>query len=127
MAKSVLQTMNDVIERRQAMDFEGAASHYAANATIVLEPGKPVQGRQNVAAGFKALSVAFPSFSIGARTVVEHGDIALHHCAWRAEGPDASGKTVVSAGKTADVLQRQPDGEWLVVIDNPWGTPLLSD
>ncbi len=26
------------------------------------------------------------------------------------------------SGRASDVLRQQPDGSWLFVIDNPWGT-----
>ena len=62
-------------------------------------------------------------FEITGRTVIENGDLALHHCSWRAEGPTGSDG---ASGRAADALRRQPDGSWLVIIDNPWGTALLD-
>lgn len=127
MAKTPTQTMADIIDARQALDFDRAALNYADYAIIVAAPGKPAHGRKAVGDGFRALSVAFPTFAITAREVIENGDLALHLCTWHAEGPDASGKITAASGKTADVLQRQPNGNWLVIIDNPWGTALLVD
>jgi hypothetical protein len=33
--------------------------------------------------------------------------------------------TLYSTGVSSDVLRRQPDGRWLIAIDNPWGAQVL--
>ncbi len=30
------------------------------------------------------------------------------------------------SGESTDVLRRQPDGRWLIALDNPWGVQILS-
>jgi len=29
------------------------------------------------------------------------------------------------SGESTDVLRRQEDGRWLIVLDNPWGAQIL--
>ena len=36
------------------------------------------------------------------------------------------GSEVRQTGRTTDVLRRQEDGVWRLVIDNPWGTTILG-
>ena len=36
-------------------------------------------------------------------------------------GTGADGSEVNLTGQTSDVVRRQPDGTWLLVIDNPFG------
>ena len=42
------------------------------------------------------------------------------------KGTGPNGMTVEMAGKSSDVLRRQPDGTWLIAVDNPWGTEVLN-
>jgi ketosteroid isomerase-like protein len=51
---------------------------------------------------------------------VSSGDIALYSTKWTLSlmGPD--GSPVKMNGKGGVVLRRQPDGQWLIAIENPW-------
>jgi ketosteroid isomerase-like protein len=40
---------------------------------------------------------------------------------WTLNGTSPEGGPVEIAGQTSDVLRRQSDGNWLIVIDNPFG------
>lgn len=46
------------------------------------------------------------------------------HCQKVYTGPDS--KPMAMSGKSTDILRRQPDGRRLIVVDNPWGTEILS-
>jgi ketosteroid isomerase-like protein len=54
--------------------------------------------------------------------VLEVGDLALVTTVWSYLGTGPDGQTQQLAARSADVLRRQPDGSWRLVIDNPWGT-----
>lgn len=41
---------------------------------------------------------------------------------WTLVWMNHSGKCVNLAGSDTIVFRRQPDGNWLMVIENPWGT-----
>ena len=30
------------------------------------------------------------------------------------------------SGRSSDILRRQPDGNWLIALDNPWGTDIVA-
>jgi ketosteroid isomerase-like protein len=36
-------------------------------------------------------------------------------------GTDVNGNAIALAGQTSDVVRRQTDGTWLLIIDNPYG------
>lgn len=120
------ETMAMIVSLRQAGKMEEAASHFAEGGLLVLQPGQHAVGRAEVLQGLIALSKIFPSFEISSRTVVEANGIALHHSRWSGEGTGPDGTKVTGGGVTADVLVRQADGGWLVMIDNPWGGTLLG-
>ena len=40
---------------------------------------------------------------------------------WTLSAADPDGNAIELAGRTSDVARRQPNGSWLMMIDNPWG------
>jgi ketosteroid isomerase-like protein len=45
--------------------------------------------------------------------------LALTQARWNLTGTDADGERVELAGEGTIVSRRQPDGSWLIVLDNP--------
>lgn len=59
--------------------------------------------------------------SVTARTVARTGDVALVTAHWQLamSGPD--GKPAQMSGQSVEVARRQANGDWLFVIDEPFG------
>jgi ketosteroid isomerase-like protein len=57
-----------------------------------------------------------------AKRVFYSSDLALMFTDWTLVGTDHSGKSINLAGRGMIVFRKQPDGNWLMVIENPWGT-----
>ena len=74
-------------------------------------------------AGFVALK---PTLTSEAHQVVEAGDVALYCSRWSLRGTDPAGNPVKMSGRSSDILRRQSDGNWLIALDNPWGTDILA-
>jgi ketosteroid isomerase-like protein len=55
------------------------------------------------------------------KKIIPAGNIVLAYSDWtfRASGPD--GTQFNLSGTAIDVLRKQSDDSWLIVIDNPWG------
>jgi ketosteroid isomerase-like protein len=87
---------------------------------VLPEPGKRLTGLAAIRE-FTAATLDMP-IEFGARQIVEGAGIALHVRAWRLQ--KNSGGPLLE-GSTADVLSKQPNGDWLIAIDNPWGTGIL--
>src|ERR1700694_4680677 len=115
-----LDTMNRLLEARSRKDMATALACYEPGATVVVEPGKVASGDAAIEA-FTAAAMDLP-IAFGEHRVVESGDIALHLCKWTLSAPGAQKIT----GCTTDVLRRQRDGSWLLVLDNAWGTGLIG-
>lgn len=109
-------------EHINAGDVDAMAALYEPDAAFVPEPGGPVlQGLRAIRealAGFAALE---PTLSGEIEKVLEADGIALVANRWTLTGTGPDGSTVDIGGVSADVLRRQPDGTWRVLIDNPWG------
>ena len=115
-----LDTISYLLDVRSRGDIEAALTCYEPNATVVTEPGKLATGKDAIRAFIQA-TISLPII-FGDREIVEAKDIALHVSQWAlrpTDGPEI-------AGRTTDVLRRQPDGNWLLAIDNPWGRSLLE-
>lgn len=56
------------------------------------------------------------------KRVLSASDLALVTSEWTCSVTGPDGKPVNIAASSADVLRQQPDGTWILVIDNPWGT-----
>lgn len=73
--------------------------------------------------GFVALK---PTMTSEAHQVVEAGDVALYCARWSLRGTDPTGNPVQMSGRSSDILRRQPDENWLIALDNPWGTDIVA-
>jgi ketosteroid isomerase-like protein len=68
-----------------------------------------------------------PFFAIGGqmtsdvRKVVEGAGLATVLNRWTLEGAQPDGTPLRLGATSADVVRCQPDGRWLLVIDDPWG------
>ena len=124
--KSPAETVSNLMAAINKGDMDAAMGLYELDAVIVAQPGNIARGRDTVRtalAGFIALK---PALKSEAHQVVEAGNLALFCSKWSLVGTAPDGKRVEMSGMSADVLRRQPDGRWLVAIDNPWGTGILS-
>lgn len=106
--------------------MEEASQYFVEDGVLVIQPDAHAIGRAAVKEGLIAMSKVFPVFHISERTVVQTGSIALHHSRWTAQSVGEKGEPVEAGGVTSDVLERQADGEWKVVVDNPWGGNILD-
>lgn len=108
-------------ERFSAGDVDGLLALYDPNAVLMAQPGQTVQGLaaiREVLAGFLALK---GTFAITLQTALQSGDTALIFARWTLSDGQTPDGPISLAGQTSDVARRQPDGRWLLVIDNPYG------
>jgi uncharacterized protein (TIGR02246 family) len=95
---------------------------YEANASVVSQPGQIVSGRNAinaVLAQFISINTQF-QFESDIKAV-SAGDVAVLHTKWTATATPPNGETLNLAGTTADVVRRQADGTWQMLIHNPYG------
>ncbi len=125
-AQTPLETVQQLIQAINDGDIRRALSLYEPEGALVMEPGKVATGTdalRNALEGFIALK---PTITTQSRQIIEAGEITLYCSSWRLTGTAPDGSTVELEGKSSDVLRRQRDGNWLIAIDNPWGTGILA-
>ncbi len=121
-----VETVNQLVRAINRADLEAAVALYEPNAVLVIRPGQVARGParlREALAGFIALK---PTLRSETQRVVEADGIALYLSRWTLRGTDAAGQPVTLGGDSADILRQQPDGRWLIALDNPWGAQLLA-
>jgi uncharacterized protein (TIGR02246 family) len=104
-----------------AGDIDAFAAVYEANAQLIVPPdGVLATGREAIREALR------PTFALNAATAridvvekLESDGLALTQANWHIAGTDDRGAAVELAGRGAIVSRRQPDGSWLIVLDNP--------
>ena len=104
-----------------AGDMDGMLSLYAPRAVMVQQTGPPLNGLTAIRTNLEAFLALKGQMVLTVSRMIQSGDIALLLSKWTVKGTDASGSAVELAGQTSDVVRRQADGTWLLVIDNPYG------
>lgn len=123
--QSPVETVNALVKALNRGDVDAAVAQYEPGASLVVQPGVVATGTialREALAGFAALK---PAITTEAYKVIEAGDIALYCSRWRLRGTDPAGNAVQMGGRSSDVLRRQPDGKWLIALDNPFGPDIV--
>ena len=124
--RSPLEAVAQLVNAMNNGDLEMALSMYEPGASLVVKPGVVATGTvalREALAGFVALK---PTLTTEAQEVMEAGDVALYCSRWSLRGTDPAGNPVHMGGRSSDVLRRQSNGNWLIALDNPWGTDIVA-
>lgn len=100
-------------------DMDAMMELYAPDGVAVDLGGGECVGHDAIRSMLSDFVASVGSMSGTTRKLFVAGDVALSSASWTAEfvGPD--GSTQTQTGITAEVLVRQPDGSWRMVIDDP--------
>ena len=104
-----------------AGDLDAVMALYELEARFVTHSGETLVDRdaiREVLAGMIAAKTQFRSHVVRALTV---GDIAQLYTDFEGTAVDSSGNTVPVHSKAIEVLHRQPDGGWKLVMGDPNG------
>ncbi len=124
--KQVLATVEAMTAAFHQGDLDGVMAAYEGEATVVFEPEAPVSDPALLRQMFEGAFALNPEFTYAGHEVFVSGDIAVHFAPWTMTGTTPDGRAVEQSGLSVAVLRRQPDGRWLLVIDNPHGQNLLT-
>ena len=102
-------------------DSDALAALYEPGAAYVAEPGEVRQGTEEVRdilGGYFALD---GEAKFDTRRVIGNDDVAVIISDWKLTYAGEDGAPVELGDTTTDVVRRQPDGTWLIAVDNPFG------
>ena len=119
---STIDTNNSAVA---AGDMEGVLATFEPNGVLVGQPGMPAKGTPALREAFKQFMAIDPKITVTSHEVIQADDIALHSSTWTMSGKAPDGSPIEQSGFSVVVLRKQPDGRWLIVIDNPFGDHLL--
>jgi len=105
-----------------AGDLDSLLKLYDEGSILVVEPGKAVQGLEAIKqalTGYLALKLPI---ELTVRHVYENGDIGFCVADWSIVGKGPDGKEVKVNGTSAEVVKKTSGGNWVYVIDSPYGT-----
>lgn len=124
--RNPLEAVAQFVNAMNNGDLETALTFYEPGASLVVKPGVVATGTvalREALTGFVALK---PTLTTEAQQVMEAGDVALYCSRWSLRGTDPAGNPVHMGGRSSDVLRRRSDGNWLIALDNPWGTDIVA-
>jgi len=107
-------------------DLDAAIALYLPDAVMVAQPDQLARGTIELRTALGRFIELKATLRIQTQNVVEAGDVALCIGRWTLQGTDPSGNAITMGGESTDVLRRQPDGRWLIAVDNPWGVQILG-
>jgi uncharacterized protein (TIGR02246 family) len=121
--QSTIDTNNKAVA---AGDMEAILATYDPNAVMMGPTGMPATGTAALREAFKQFLAITPQITIVKQNLVQSGDVALHSYTWDMTAKTPDGHPIEQSGLSLVVLRKQPDGKWLMVIDNPFGDTLLK-
>ena len=124
--QSVLNVVEGMTAAFHEGDIEGVMASYQEAATVLFEPGGPVSDREAIRQRFQELFVLKPRFTYRGHEVIVEDDVAIHIAPWKMMAKTPDGESIEQAGLSVAVMRKQPDGSWLMVIDNPHSDHLMG-
>jgi ketosteroid isomerase-like protein len=98
-----------------------AIALYEPEATFAPRPGEEVTGLLETRGALEQFAALEPRLRGEITKVLTAGGVALVQNRWQLEGTQPDGSPIEMGGHSADVLRCAPDGNWRILIDDPWG------
>jgi uncharacterized protein (TIGR02246 family) len=102
-----------------AGDLDAVISLYEPTARFVAPSGETIIGRDGIREVIARLIQAKTKFKSQVLKVVATDDLALLYTDFDVTTADASGKVVELRSRAIEVLRRQSDGTWKLIIGDP--------
>jgi uncharacterized protein (TIGR02246 family) len=116
------QVLQSIVDGINAGNLDALMTLYEPEAAFATQPGSLAHGLPGVKGALAGFVSMKGKLDLKVTRVLESSDLALVITVWSFTGTGPDGQPVNLATKSADVLRRQADGSWRLVIDNPWGT-----
>jgi uncharacterized protein (TIGR02246 family) len=104
-----------------AGDLEAVLALYDPKAVFVIKPGRVTASPAELRAALQHLVALGARLSVNPQSFTRSDDLALVLGTFTFSGRRGDGPPLERTARFADVLRRQPDGRWLIAVDNPFG------
>jgi uncharacterized protein (TIGR02246 family) len=114
-------------EACNAGELDRLLNLYEPDAVIVERTGEIIQGTAAIRHHLSGLLAMRPAMRILDSKAIVVGELAQLSSHWQCTviAPDGSAAQLEYHG--SELSRRQPDGTWLLAIDNPWGAGSTVD
>jgi ketosteroid isomerase-like protein len=104
-----------------AGDLEAILSLYDPKAVYVIKPNRVTESPAELRAAMQHVIALRGHLMINPQTFIRSDDLVLVLGTFTLSGRRRDVKPFDRTSRFADVLRRQPDGRWLIAVDNPYG------
>jgi uncharacterized protein (TIGR02246 family) len=101
-----------------AGDLESMLALYDPKAVFVIKPGRVTDGPAELRTALRRLIELRGHLTIHPHAFVRSDDVVLVLGKYTLSGRRRDGTPLELESRFADVLRRQPDGRWLLAVDN---------
>jgi uncharacterized protein (TIGR02246 family) len=102
-------------------DLDAVLALYEPNARFVAKSGETVVGRDRIRDVLAGMIKAKTRLTGRVIKTVTVGDLALLYTDFEGTTVEAPGKTIEVRHRAIEVLRRQPDGTWKLIVGDPNG------
>jgi uncharacterized protein (TIGR02246 family) len=104
-----------------AGDLEAIVALYEPNASFVPQSGEVVVGRDGIRRVLAGLIGRKARLHGTVIKVVTAGEVALLYTDWQGTIVEKSGEAVELHSRAIEIVRRQPDGTWKLLVGDPNG------
>ena len=127
MRKTPLAAVHELDIAFNQGDLEAILSFYENDASVVIEPGKPIIKGQIALREAFARTLALNGTATQLKTnVIESDDLALFTSQWVYDWKSLEGIPMHRESIATTVFRKTKNNEWLIVIDNSFGPAVLG-
>ena len=116
------ELLNAQVEEFNKGNIDFLMTLYDKDACFASKAGQVVNDKKSICRAFQDLIGTGAKLDAKTRRVLYAGNLALLINEWSIKGTETDGTQISLAGRGTIVLRRQSDSNWLMVIENPWGT-----
>ncbi|WP_213278775.1 YybH family protein [Chryseobacterium indologenes] len=108
-------------------DAAGALSCFHPEAVYINRDGKELRGLEQISLAMNEICRSKLDIQGEVPHVTVVNDVAMWLDQWEMTGIAPDGHAIHMTGHTSCIMKRNEDGEWLWLVDNPFGAAILKN
>ena len=105
-----------------AGDVDATVACYERSGCFVAKSGRAARGPAELREVYRNTFANKPFMEVSVRKILPAGDdLALVVVSWKAKAVTSTGENKTWGSTATDIVRRQSDGTWKLVLDNPHG------
>ncbi len=104
-----------------AGNLDALMALYEPDATLIPQPGEVTRGRDAIRQALQQFLALKRTMQLQSLYVINGPGVALMSSQWKLTGSGPDGKSIEMNGKGVEVARQQPNGDWLLAVDHPFG------